>query len=372
MAILKLLLRTAVFTLLGLLVLRLNSGPRTLAILGRVAPLALFACWCGISFLWSPLKAVSLGHAMEFMTMVLLVICAGILVDTEERLKTLFYHLFLALFSMTLLILILEAPMILAGERPSGYMHPNALGAISATGLFLLLACNFLWNWRWSQALIVPGIAVFLAAIFFAHSRSSFLVVIVLAILFWTCRRRALLVIALFAAGALMALAPYVRTVANVPDAAERYLLRGQTKDDLMGASGRDELWTLALDSLRDSPLLGHGYYMLSSSGSMFVWQKEQYQTAHNLGLHVLTGTGGIGALLFLWGFGVALTPIVRARRGKLAFLTLLVTVWFLLIGFFELSILGPVDPANVAFFAILGAAVAPRPSTGGQPQCAY
>jgi O-antigen ligase len=371
-AIIKVILRGATFALLGLLVLRLNSSSRTQAVLRQVAPLALFAAWCGISFLWSPMKTVSLGHAMELTTMVLLVICAGILVDTEERLKTLLYHLFLTLFSMVLLILILEAPVILAGERPAGYMHPNALGAISATALFLLLACYFLWTWRWTRILLAPGVTVCLAATFLARSRSSFLVAIVLGILFWTCRRRALLVFALFSGGALMALLPYAKTVANLPDTTESYLLRGQTQDDLMGASGRDELWALALNSFRESPLLGHGYYMLSSSGSMFVWLKQQYQTAHNLGLHVLTGTGVIGALLFLWGFGVALAPIVRLRREKLMFLMLLLVVWFLLVGFFELSILGPVDPAGVTFFAILGAAMALRPSAGGQPQCAY
>ena len=371
-AILKATLRGSAFVLLGLLALRLNSNARMLPVLRRIAPLALFAAWCGISFLWSPLMTVSLGHAMELVTMVLLVICAGILVDSEEKLKTLFCHLFLALFSLAALTLILEAPMIIAGERPTGYLHPNALGSISATALFLLLACRVLWNWHWTRVLVLPGVTVCLAAIFFARSRSSFLVAIVLAILFWICRGRALLVTALFVGGALMAFVPYVTTVANLPDTAENYLLRGQTQDDLMGASGRDELWALALTSFRESPLLGHGYYMLSSSGTMYVWQKQQYQTAHNLGLHVLTGTGTIGALLFLWGFGVAFAPIVGARREKLMFLTLLLSAWFLLVGCFELSILGPVDPASVAFFAILGAAAAPRPSAGGQPQCAY
>jgi O-antigen ligase len=173
-----------------------------------------------------------------------------------------------------------------------------------------------------------------------------------------------LLIAILAGGGTLLALLPYARPVENIPQTIEKYVMRGQTREDLSEASGRQELWIRALESFRETPVLGHGYFMLSRSGTMYVWLKNQYQTAHNLYLHVLTGTGIVGVLLFLWACG---TAIGKPTLSPQYFMTLVLTAWFALVGLFELSILGPMDPSTVLFFVTLGATVpaleAPAPS---------
>ena len=349
------------------LILKLNFHPRTVPALRRLLPFGLFSIWAAISFVWSPLKVVTFGHAMEVITLVCVAISAGILVDSEQRRSELFLHLFLALSLITLLVLILEFRPISNGERPSGFMHANSLGAISGSGLVLLLGCRFFFScWIWPQLLLMPGAAVCSMGLFAARSRTSLLAgTIVLGGLFFIMRRRALVITILAGGGTLLALMPYVRPIANIPQGVEKYVMRGQTREDLSEASGRQELWTRALESFRETPVLGHGYFMLSRSGTMYVWLKNQYQTAHNLYLHVLTGTGIVGAVLFLWACG---TAIGKPTLSPQYFLTIVLTAWFALVGLFELSILGPMDPSIVLFFATLGASVPPLETPVSQP----
>ncbi len=339
------------------IILKLNFHPRAVPVLRRLLPFGLFSIWATLSFLWSPLKVVTLGHALEVITLVCLAISAGILVDSEQRRSELFLHLFLTLSLVTLLVLILEFHPIWNGERPSGFMHANSLGAISGSGLVLLLGSRFFFSsWIWPQLLLLPGAGVCSLGLFAARSRTSLLAgSIVLGALFFIMRRRALMIAVLAGGGLLLALMPYVKPVANIPQSIEKYVMRGQTREDLSEASGRQELWTRALESFRETPVLGHGYFMLSRSGTMYVWLKNQYQTAHNLYLHVLTGTGIVGALLFLWA---CMTAIGGPALSPQYFLTIVLAAWFALVGLFELSVLGPMDPSIVLFFATLGASV--------------
>jgi O-antigen ligase len=349
---------------LGVILFRLHDHLRIGPTLARLFPFLLFACWCVTSFLWSNLKAVSFGHAIEVFTLVLLSIVTAALCSSEECIDSILRNLFLTSLVLCVAILLLEFHAIAAGERPSGYMHPNTLGAVSGTGSVVLIGSRLLWKWPWTQTFWWPGLGICFGTLYVARSRSSLLATfLVLAILFVVRRQLLLLTVVVALAGILMALFPYVDVINKVPDRVVTYILRGQTSQDLMEGSGRDELWAIALESFKHAPWFGHGYFTITSSGSLFVWKKQQFQTAHNLGLHLLTGTGIFGTALFLWGIGAALKPCFQywrdmSRDRAVEFFGLLILVWFMVLGAFEISILGPLDPAVVLFFMAVGIVV--------------
>ncbi len=359
-ALAKIFIRGGSVMVLAAIILRQQDHLRSGAALVRMTPLLLFAFWCVASTLWSPLKAVTVGHAVEVLAGALLATVIAIFCASEDCRERLFFHLFLSSMVLSLAILVLEWRVILARERPAGYVHPNTLGAVSGVALVILLAARLQWNWRWARSWLPCGLIVCGVAHYAARSRAALVAtVIALALLFLARRQLVSLTILCALLGTGVALYPYVGAVEHVPDSISAYVMRGQDREALAAGSGRDELWAIALKSIPDALWFGHGYFVITRSGSMFVWGKQQFQTAHNVYLHLLGGTGICGTLLFVWGVGSGMRPSFTNWLGKTEFLGLLVLIWFLVLGCFEISMLGSLDPAVVAFYACIGAVAA-------------
>jgi len=361
-ALVKIALRGGALVLLALLVLRLNFHRRATAVLGRFLPMGLFALWTVTTVLWSPLRVMSFGHALEVAMLTALGVCAAIVADSGRKLERLCLGFFLLMSAACAVVMALDSPAILAGARPIGYMHPNSLAALGGVALVILLASRLLMGWTWSRRLLIPGVLVCTTAIFVARSRTGIMATLfVTGVLLLLFGRRAAALLLLIACGGLFAFMPYIGAFENLDQKAAAYFLRGQTREDLMSASGRDEVWAVALNSAREAPLFGHGYYSMSDSGKVYVWGKEQVQTAHDVYLHVLTGTGAIGLALFLWGLAALIFPLIGSAirsRNRIAILALGVILWQLIGTLFEVGIIGPIDAVTVSFFAIGGAAV--------------
>ena len=100
---------------------------------------------------------------------------------------------------------------------------------------------------------------------------------------------------------------------------------------------------------------------MATPTGKM--WREEdrkfRHYTPHNLILHVISGTGIIGGILFIWGIYWLFLPAWRSlRRGmdkRLPFLFVLIIFFTLMVGIFGDSIVDPIDLTDVAIFAIIG-----------------
>lgn len=92
-------------------------------------------------------------------------------------------------------------------------------------------------------------------------------------------------------------------------DGLEAYLLRGQSAADIMSFSGRAPLWSLSLDLLADSPIVGFGY---GSSRIVLIEAFPWSGGAHNLWLEVALSLGTIGVLLVT---GLLLWSLARGRR---------------------------------------------------------
>ena len=82
--------------------------------------------------------------------------------------------------------------------------------------------------------------------------------------------------------------------------------------EDLRDYSGRTEMWATVWDSFLEAPLRGHGYFVSSSSGELFVWNIWANWTAHNMVLQALVSTGIIGAAVLLLGIALPVFRLIR------------------------------------------------------------
>jgi O-antigen ligase len=122
-------------------------------------------------------------------------------------------------------------------------------------------------------------------------------------------------------------------------------------------------MWAAMWDSYRQSPLIGHGYFVSSATGEIYVWYRWANWTAHNVALQALVTTGLVGAFLLAFGIGYPFFRMLRSRRadrhtGNVFRLVLVVGGWFVVWGLFNASLTGPIGPQSVVFFAMLGIAV--------------
>jgi O-antigen ligase len=353
---------------LVLILLRHHSDPLIYPMLLRTGPLTVFVLWTIVSALWSPMKAVSLGHSFDLFLLLLLTICSGLVFTDDEQRRRAFRATVFPSALLSGVLVMLDPASIASGARPVSYLHPNELGSLAGVGLVTLLLARYLWDWRWSRVWFLPCAAAMVAALYSARSRTSWIATLVIAaMILWKFRRPHLFTGLLLGLGVLLALGPYVREFGSLPEELESYALRGgSTESVVMTGSGRDELWAIAIEEFKTSPLFGHGYFVISSTGLLNVWGKTQWLTAHNLILHVLTGTGILGLLLFCAGFvSLCYAPCMRwmrwgPRAARSEYAALLCLAWSLIVGLFEVSFLGPIDPINVSLFCLLGMAGSP------------
>ena len=352
----------ALLILGGMLVTSSNWAPDRLTI-WRLVPLGVFAAWTIASTLWTPLVTITLSHGVETLMLTMLSMVTGLVCRDEATLSRLLLHLVIIVCLVCLVLSVVNYPVVMAGLRPDQLMQPNNIGAVAAAGLITMASARTLWNWNWARYLFVPVMLLCGSVLLIARSRSCILLTAAVLIPLLLRLYRAWLVVGiLLAVGLLAAVWPFSTTVASLPDTVSDYMMRGQTSEDMYTVSGRTELWTIAVDSFQEAPFMGHGYYVMTGTGSMRVWGAERWQTAHNTYIHVITGLGLAGFGLLCWALIFALGPMFRAfliqgPPSKLHQLALPLVLWCLVLGCFELSFAGPVDPMVLTFFLMLGLA---------------
>src|SRR5260370_1082101 len=119
----------------------------------------------------------TLGHAFETLMLVMLAAVVGIVCAGEAQLSVILRTFVLISGVLLTALLGLNANFILQGSRPTNYLQPNNMASIAAVAMIILLASRTLWNWRWAQALFLPGMLLFNASLFAARSRSCLLVI---------------------------------------------------------------------------------------------------------------------------------------------------------------------------------------------------
>jgi O-antigen ligase len=194
--------------------------------------------------------------------------------------------------------------------RLGGLTHPNGLGAHCALAIGLLFVGRSMWRWTWQS---VGLLSVFLAVTLLATgSRTSCLMIAVgLAVL---GVRRAPIVLAL--AVAVLAAAVFVGEIGGVDWTVWlTALTRDGDVQEISTFTGRTDLWSMAIDHVARSPLVGYGY---GCSRYIFLDLATFPAThPHNLLLDTMVETGIPGALIELAMF---LALLRRARYRPCAF----------------------------------------------------
>jgi len=377
MAAAKVATRLIALLLLGTILWKVPRTPAKQHVLRRLLPFGLLAGWCMLSALWSPMAAVSLGHAGETLMFTGLAAVVGLVCTEDRHLSRILFHLTAAALVVSVLNAGFGAAGLSnaegeAGGRAFGFLHPNMAAQVAGVGLVVLVSSYLIAGWRWTRWLLLPAIAMQGWVLFLSQSRTAngatFAALLACLVLF--ARRGSVLLVAVIFAVALtgyLAFDPTGQAFGDVQGRIVNYVMRGQTRSQFMTATGRTEMWAVGWQSFLESPLRGHGNCVMTKTGMVPVWGESEWQTAHNLFLHVLAGTGLIGGLLLVWALwrpaAAAWHEFAKgAAERKTAAFVLTVFGWFLLVGLYEISFLGPVSPSSLAFFVVLGIAAGRLP----------
>lgn len=377
-ALIKLAVRISAFFVLGIVIARAWHQQRRQALSRCLLPWGLYVGWAIVSTFWSPLKAVSLGQAFGLMVQVMLALALALRCMDLGDVSKILYHLSMALLAYAagaLTIFTISPEMsglsraIMEGTH-WGIYHPTAVGAAASLGIVILVAAKLLWGWRWTRAWLAPGLLIHTGLLLLAASRTAIAVGAgAVLLLFFLFTRRLIvggLVVAIcISTAGYIAFDPGFELADRAFGATSKYLMRGETAEQLRTVTGRTDLWEAMWGEFKKSPLIGHGYFVSSKDGELDVWGwgSPSNKTAHNVLLQVLVSTGVIGAVLFLWAL---IQPMVTCSRSlgidpqkrKLAGFLGILGGWYFAWGLFCESFMGPVQPESVVFFTLFGIAV--------------
>jgi len=255
-------------------------------------------------------------------------------------------------------------------ENP-GLIHTTHAGATAGLALFFVAvsslgARRFIHSPILIVIIVVPATYVLLAA----ANRTA--LVALTAAIFWivatqlSIERRFKLAFGIaVAVAALLIVDPGLQSIKPVIEHAEAYVFRGESKQLIKSATGRQELWQLLWKSWQQSPWIGYGYFVGTRNGIVDVWNAAVNRPAHNVWLQSLVSMGVVGLLLFLAAFGsiafLALHPTEGqgAQRSWIRSLMIGFGIWFLIWSMMDSSVLGPVGAEPVTFFVCMGVLVA-------------
>jgi O-antigen ligase len=222
------------------------------------------------------------------------------------------------------------AEPILAGNWRGFFAHKNGAGAAMVLLIFL---GTFIVR---SSSAIVGALIIALAAVFLAFTESkspaSLLPVVLLCAAVLPRIRSSSVK---FALAAIVPAIIGVLTIGSVEFDWVHSFVAKLLSDPTF--TGRDEIWSFALDHIAQRPILGFGYQafwgtdeLLSSWNYLESWGYRA-SDAHNglLNVAVMTGLPGL-ALALLWTFVQPLRDLIRTPAGRIdpALTTLCLQIW--------------------------------------------
>jgi O-antigen ligase len=357
--------------------------PRFRPVVVFMLPWLTLGGWCVASTLWSPLKQISLFQSGSFLAVLLMATMLGVVASGPRDLSRVVLALTLTLLSICagLLALRVGLPQVGALSRTAlGMFHSTNAGCTAGLGLVMLVAARTLFDWPWTRRLLLPGLLVFVTVLLVANNRMSIMLATALTTALWAVFGNRLgLALAVLAGSvsvaAYLAVDPGLELVTAATGSAGDYVLQGQSNEELGSFSGRTEMWAAIGNSIQQSPWIGHGYFVTSARGEMFVWHDWHNWTAHNLMLQLAATTGFVGVGLFLGSLLWTVATLVQrymlvpTQRPAILFCAA-IGVWWCGWGLLNESIFGPQQPETVVFGLVLAVAAtvaatpidAPRP----------
>ena len=364
----KLVSRGGTLVVLAYSVVRFAADPRlTRAILG-ILPIALYTAWAVLSTSWSALPSVSLQQSFTLGMLVMLAVMIGLCWRSAEDTSQLLWLLtsVMTCLAAGLLLLRFAAPQYGALTKDaSGVFHSTAAGAMSSLTLLLLLLAAFLWGWKWSWQLLVPGLLIHTAVMVVGGNRLSLVLCIFFgcsaAIIYLPKQRVAVLAVIGGILGTIyLAIDSRLTWLRATLGQFGTFASQGQSRKSLESLSGREEMWEIMWKSFQQASLKGHGFFVTSSTGDIFVWDDWGNWTAHNWLLQLLVTTGLIGGVLLISGLlGVVVGVAWKYRTDpRLAQFLGILFLWYVGWGILNASYLGPLQPESIVFAVVLGLAI--------------
>lgn len=198
----------------------------------------------------------------------------------------------------------------------AGLLGANKSSALAALCIAWCLLLNYKKNWKVYLLLVISAVVML-----FSQSRVSLAMIPV--ILFFKLYRPKEKY-KLFYVG--IVLIGIIIVVMNF-DSLYTYLLRGQTVDQLQGATGRVAIWNAATSYIEKRPILGYGF---GAGGELVAKDLYGIATMHSAIYETLLGTGIIGlSMLCIQYFYVAIR--VTNNVLKYGFKNNLMDLFFLL-----------------------------------------
>jgi len=369
-AVLKLSSRIIAFCVLCALFVKYRSTDEKRYIFIQLRPFIILALWLVISITWSPFKDITLGHSIEVLMSISFSYLVALLFLKNRDQSTLCYNFFVISILICLGCLVawhlLPSSKLQFGRgifRPYFFMHPNAIALLASIGLINLVVLRTLWRWRWTRIFLMPGVIIYCYTIIIAQSRTAiFATLAIFVITVCLVIKRSLVFLGSIIIVFIVSIILLLGLHENIVDKTTNYLTRGQTKEEVISATGRMDIWNYAIKSFLQSPIIGHGYFIMSPIGLVDVWGTNTWKLTHSIFLHILTGVGIIGMILFLWAM-LKILRIIQSglKRGgekkRVAIWCSLIFGWFLLVGIYEISFFGQINAVTMFFYITLGIA---------------
>lgn len=338
--------------------------------------LYIFLAYTIVTALWSPLPSVTIAQSGSLAAMLFLTTIVAMVTDKRAMVGEVLKHLTYSflVFSGIVLVAYLIDPEASGLDRQrihsggDGMIHPTASGATASLGLLLVFLSHVIGRYRWAKPCLAPAVVLHGVILLLSNSRMAvgMAVITIGGVMFYfaTNRQRASAIFAsAVLAMAVVVIDPGFDGLSSTADVGASFVTRGQTADQIQNVSGRSELWAAVWKEFDDAMVLGHGYFVTSSSGSLNVWNEAHNYTAHNLALQILVSTGGVGFVIFTLSLlqVIASTSVLRLGdpfQRRMWIIALVFTVWF--VGWAQLAdaFMGPIRPESILFFAIMGIAI--------------
>lgn len=278
----------------------------------------------GMSTFWSSLPKLSGLRAVQLATLLGIAVLAVRILGIDRFLRAVSASL-LAYLAVFIPLGFAVGSQFANRQRFTWYaVHPIEAGVY--LGLAVIFAIGYGGVARsslaWRRVLLMTGALLAFALLLLTQSRGPLVACVAGASTFAIIRYVRGWAAPLLAAILLLATVLYVNTGRTFDEIAAdaagsqipgiELILRGQRTDQILGFSGRDELWEGVTTLIAQRPVLGYGYQ--GARGAMSELVNWRPQGAHNAWLQSLVDVGIAGTLPLLLAVLVALAVCLRPR----------------------------------------------------------
>lgn len=327
--------------------------------------------FAAVSTLWSGAPLLSLSRALSFLAILfygtVLMVAFGRLGQAERLWNAVFWAV--GAFAA---VLALASLAFWSGGRLGGFYHPNWGGS-----LFGVVFCWTLIRLDRKADPLLLLLALFSGGgLLLTKSRGALAAVLLTLIILalWNRRRVLWLALAGFLASAGL-LASEFTGDQTIQMAATEYTMRGENPETLISFKGRIPLYLfLITEQVPRSPWIGTGFQTLSEGGHKtservpsvigrdFFWQPGH---AHNFLLQTLVGTGAVGLLLYMIGWGrVWWTHLWRMKQSAAAQQGAVVLLFIFAHAMVETTLSATIDVSFILASLLAGLSIAPVASS--------